>query len=112
MTVWDFTLVVEGRDLSKQDVFDALWEAGCSDALIGMSNGIQYLDFDRESRTLEAAVAAAVEDIERVPGLHVVRFVDSDLVSMAEIAERSGRTRESVRLLVNGVRGPGNFRLR
>ena len=109
MSIWDFTLVVEGRDLSDQEVFDALWEAGCGDALIGISNGVQYLDFDRDAPTLEEAVALAVRDVEQVAGLHVVRFVDSDLVSMAEISERSGRTRESIRLLANGERGPGDF---
>ena len=109
MSVWDFTLIVEGRDLSEQAVFDALWDAGCDDALIGVSNSVQYLDFDREAPTLEEAVASAVRDIEQVSGLNVVRLLDQDLVSMAEIAERAGRTRESVRLLVNGERGPGGF---
>ena len=109
MTVWNFTLIVEGRDLSEQAVFDALWEAGCDDALVGVTNGVQYLDFDREAPTLEEAVASAIHDIEQVAGLQVMRFVDSDLVSMAEIAERTRRTRESVRLLVTGERGPGEF---
>ena len=109
MAVWDFTLIVEGRDIASEEVFDALWEAGCDDALIGQTNGVQYLDFDRDAETIEEAVASAVADAERVPGLQVVRFVDSDLVGMSEIAERCGRTRESVRLLVTGARGPGQF---
>ena len=109
MAVWDFTLIVEGRDIASEEVFDALWEAGCDDALIGQTNGVQYLDFDRDAETIEEAVASAVADTERVPGLQVVRFVDSDLVGMSEIAERCGRTRESVRLLVTGARGPGQF---
>ena len=109
MAVWEFTLIVDGRDVAQQEVADALWEAGCDDALVGQTNGVPYLDFDREAATLEEAVTSAIADIETVPGLQVVRFVDSELVSMAEIAERSGRTRESVRLLVTGERGPGGF---
>jgi hypothetical protein len=35
--------------------------------------------------------------------------VDQDLVSVSDIAQRVGRTRESVRLLVDGKRGPGGF---
>lgn len=35
--------------------------------------------------------------------------VDQDLVSVSDIARRVGRTRESVRLLVDGKRGPGRF---
>ncbi len=109
MTTWDFTLIVEGRDVTEQDVFEELYNAGCHDALIGQTNGVQFLDFDREAPTLEEAVATALTDIERVPGMQVVRFVDSDLVTISEIAERIGRSRESVRLLVSGQRGPGRF---
>lgn len=109
MAGWEFTLIVEGADVANQEVHDALYESGCVDALIGKSNGVQYLDFDRQATSLEDAVASAMADVERVPGMEVVRFVDSELVSMAEIAERTKRTRESVRLLVTGMRGPGGF---
>ena len=109
MAVWEFTLIVEGQDVARQEVHDALYESGCDDALIGQANGVQYLDFDRRAQSLEDAVASAVRDIEQVPGIEVVRFVDSDLVNMTEIAERTNRTRESVRLLVTGKRGRGGF---
>jgi predicted transcriptional regulator len=39
----------------------------------------------------------------------VLRIEPDDLVTMSDIAERLGRTRESVRLLVAGERGPGDF---
>ena len=39
----------------------------------------------------------------------VARIADAGLVSMADIAARLGRTREAVRLLVAGARGPGGF---
>ena len=48
-----------------------------------------------------------VNVIERVEGGEVVRIADAGLASMAAIAARMGRTRESVRLLVSGERGPG-----
>jgi len=35
--------------------------------------------------------------------------VDQDLVSVSDIAQRLSRSRESVRLLVDGKRGPGRF---
>ena len=87
----------------------ALLEAGCDDALVGSSGGIQYFDFDREAESLEEAALSAVADIESVVGLKVVRLADAGLVSMADIAEHTGRTRGSVRLLVAGERGPGGF---
>ena len=57
------------------------------------SEGIQYLDFDREAGCLEEAVLSAVADIESVEGLEVVRIADAGLVSMSDIAARTGRTR-------------------
>ena len=109
MKTWEFTLIVSGRDITHFEVFEALFDAGCHDALIGQSNGVQYLDFDREGANLEEAVASAVADVESVPGMAVTRFVNADLVTMTEIAERSNRSRESVRLLIEGKRGPGGF---
>ena len=109
MSTFTFTLVVEGPDLQSDEVIDALFQAGCDDSLVGRSGGIQYIDFDREAASLEEAVLSAVTDIESVDGLVVVRLADSGLVSMADIAVRTGRTRESVRLLVAGERGPGGF---
>jgi len=109
MAIFAFTLVVEGPDVHGDRTVNALFEAGCDDALVGSSDGVQYLDFDREATSLEEAVCSAVVDIESVDGLQVVRLADAGLVSMADIAERTGRTRESVRLLVAGERGPGGF---
>jgi hypothetical protein len=39
----------------------------------------------------------------------IVARLDQDLVSIPDIADRTDRTRESVRLLVDGKRGPGGF---
>jgi len=109
MTNYNFTLIVEGADLQSEANVDALFDAGCDDALVGVADGIQYAEFDREAATLEAAVLSAVTDVERVADARVIRLADAGLVSMADIAERAGRTRESIRLLVAGERGPGEF---
>jgi hypothetical protein len=109
MTNHQFTLIVEGPDLQSDVSVDALHEEGCDDALVGRVDGVQYLDFDREAPTLEEAVFSAVSDVERVDGVEVIRLADAGLVSMVDIATRTGRTRESVRLLIGGERGPGGF---
>jgi hypothetical protein len=110
MTFFQFTLIVEGPDLQDEDRVEALYVAGCDDATIGRVGTTQYLDFDREAETLADAVFEATKTIETaVPGARVVHVEPDDLVTMAEIAERTGRTRESVRLLINGERGPGRF---
>ena len=92
-----------------ETVIDALFEAGCGDAAIGRIDGVQYVDFDREAPSLDEAILSAVADLERVDGVDVVRIADAGLVSMADIAARIRRTREGVRLLITGARGPGGF---
>jgi predicted DNA-binding transcriptional regulator AlpA len=56
-----------------------------------------------------AAVSRLVKRVTKtVPPAVPVR-VDQDLVSVSDIAQRAGRSRESVRLLVGAGRGPGGF---
>lgn len=110
MAVYTFTLIVDGPDLQSEANSAALFEAGCDDALVGRAGTLQYIDFDREARSLSDAVFTATESIERaVSGATVVHLEPDDLVSMTEIAERTERTRESIRLLISGERGPGGF---
>lgn len=109
MQTYQFTLIVEGPDLQSDELAEEVFEAGCDDALIGVSDGIQYADVDRKASSLEEAILSAIIDIERVESATVVRIADAGLVTMADVAERTGRTRESVRLLVSGQRGPGGF---
>ena len=109
MSVYQFTLIVEGPDLQSDNAIGALFEAGCDDSLVGRTDGIQYLDFDREAPNLETAILSAIADVERLPGVEVIRLAGGGLVSMADIAHHTGRTRESIRLLIMSERGPGGF---
>jgi predicted DNA-binding transcriptional regulator AlpA len=59
---------------------------------------------DAEAATLQLADTITTA----FPGAIAVR-VDQDLVSIPDIAERTDRSRESVRLLVEAKRGPGGF---
>ena len=52
MPVRHFTLIVNGSDLQEDVFIDRLFEAGCDDAAIGRSDGIQYVGFDREAASL------------------------------------------------------------
>jgi len=108
MTEHQFSLVLQG-DLESDETINALYEAGCDDATFGTVDHTGYADFSREAPTFGEAVRSAIADVESVPGLKVLRIEPDDLVTMVEIAERMGRTRESVRLLIQGARGPGGF---
>ncbi len=104
----EFMLVVDGP-IDDDPTLDRLYEAGCDDALFGSVDGVGYAEFTREAATFEGAVVSAIEQVESVRGMKVLRVEPDDLVTLAEIAERLGRTRESVRLLSSGQRGPGDF---
>jgi hypothetical protein len=104
-----FTLVIAGADLSRADVVDALFEAGCSDALFGARGAVQLGEFDRAASSFAQAVTSTIGQVESVRPLRVLRVEPDELVSASAIAERVGRTRESVRLLIEGKRGLGDF---
>ncbi|HVS29722.1 MAG TPA: hypothetical protein VHE14_09230 [Solirubrobacteraceae bacterium] len=72
--------------------------------------GVFDADFEREGDSFPIAVLSAIRDIQRVfPEATMLRVEPDDLVTIAAIAERVGRSHESVRLLARGRRGPGGF---
>ena len=106
---YNFTLILEG-DVSSDELLDRLYEAGLDDGTFGEIDGSAIAEFDREAPSFEEAVVSAIEDIERAaPELRVVRVAPDDLVTATAIAERIGRTRQSVNQLIAGSRGPGGF---
>lgn len=78
MPIHHFTLIVDGADLQDNAVIDALFEAGCDDATVGRTDGIQYLDFDREAASRAEAIRSAVTDVQCVDGVHVVRIATAE----------------------------------
>jgi len=87
-----------------------LYEAGCDDATFGLVDGVQYAEFDRDAGSYGMALTSAVADVKRaIPNARVVHVEPDELVTMSEIADRLGRSRESIRLLISGGRGPGDF---
>jgi len=104
----EFVLVIDG-DVDDDAVIEALYEGRCSDATFGSVDGVGFGEFEREAEGFADAVLSAIADVESVAGLRVRRIEPDDLVTMSEIAERLGRTRESVRLLAAGERGAGDF---
>lgn len=74
MATHQFTVVVDGLDLQSDPCANALFEAGCDDATAGRINGVQYVEFDREAVSLEAAIRSAVSDLQRLDGLETLRI--------------------------------------
>lgn len=110
MGTYTFTLTLKGPDVLEEPTLEALYQSGCNDASFGEQDGRQFAAFDREADTFMEAVLSAIQDIESaVPTLKVVRVEPEEFVTAADIAHRTGRSRESVSQLVAGERGPGNF---
>jgi hypothetical protein len=93
---YEFTLLLEGPDVLSEEVFGALDEP-CHDAIFGHRGGTQFADFEREASNFEEAVITAIRDVEEaVDALRVVRVQPDELVTSAAIAERVGRTPQSI----------------
>ena len=77
-TTHAFIARTRGVSVMEQPVLDALFDAGCDDAVVGTDAGGDYLDFTRAADTFEDAVHSACEAIRSVPGLSVARIEGSD----------------------------------
>lgn len=106
MTTHQFDLVV--AHALDDDEVDALVDAGLDDGSPEIDAGTTTVHVDRAAESLAAAIVSAVLDVESA-GLTVAGVGAPDLVDLPEIAVRTGRTRESIRLLALGRRGPGGF---
>lgn len=106
MPVHVFTLVLDRRP--NDDELEQLLDTGCDDAIFGVERGLPIAQFDREAPAMADAIASAVREVESA-GLRVLRVLDEDLLTLADIADRIGRSRESVRRYATGERGGGGF---
>jgi hypothetical protein len=107
---YDFTLILIGLEDMNAEIADKLYEAGCDDALVGFSNGVMIASFDREGDSFEEAVLSAMNDIRGADvGVTGFRLDSRDLVTLADIGRRIGKTRQSISLYALGRRGPGGF---
>ncbi len=102
-----FELTIKGN--LDDAVLDALFTAGCDDATVSNKGDLIFAEFDREAPNMLAAVISAIDQVESVDGLEVLHVDPDELVWASEIAQRIGRTRQSVDQLIKGQRGPGGF---
>ncbi len=85
------------------DCLDALFEAGCDDAVVGVGRpGLVGLDFSRDAETAEDALRSAVRDVlKAVPGAGLVQ-AGPDLVGLTDMAEIFGFSRQNMRKYATG----------
>jgi hypothetical protein len=106
-----FTLRLLVPGWSLDDLSVHLYERLDDASLMGPDDdGTFLLEFDRRASSLSDALVTVLGELTGVlPEATVLRVEEHDLATMADVAKRSGRTPESIRLLVNGRRGPGGF---
>jgi hypothetical protein len=88
---------------------DALYEAGCDDATFSTRGELTFGEFDRDAPSLLEAVLSAIAAVESFSDGafgEVLHIDPDDLVWASEIAQRTGRSRQSIDMLVRGQRGP------
>jgi hypothetical protein len=106
MSTYEFTLRLD-REVTEDEA-DTLYGV-FNDGSVMTGPGETVIEFTREAPGLVEAIVSAVRDIESVRDLRVTGAGQEDMVSMLDIAHRTKRSREAVRLWAAGKRGPGGF---
>jgi predicted DNA-binding transcriptional regulator AlpA len=81
----------------------ALGEAGCDDALIGVGQpGRVALNFTREAASAEQAIVSALSDVKQaIPAAKLVE-AGPDFVGLTDVADLAGVSRQNMRKLMVG----------
>ena len=105
MTDYEFKLTF-ALDHPAQDpgaFVEALGEAGCNDALVGIGRpGSICLEFARAARSAAQAMASAIRDVRRaIPGAMLVEAAP-DFVGLTDVADIIGVSRQQMRKVMLG----------
>jgi hypothetical protein len=68
MPQYSFTLRVAGIRTDNEYYEDALYDAGCTDALVVIQDGDLFIDFDRQAPSYELAVQSATHSVQQAGG--------------------------------------------
>ncbi|WP_421787128.1 helix-turn-helix transcriptional regulator [Hyphobacterium sp.] len=104
MAVFEFAIVATGLDPAADDFEDRFFDAGCNDATLIVTRGAIVLHFAREAGTLSEALESAIADV-RAAGAVPERVEPDNLVSLSDIAQRAGLTRQAISNYASG-KGP------
>lgn len=107
MKIFKFTIIASGLHPDMEGFEDRFFEAGCDDATLSFQKGVIIVEFNRESVSFSHAVSTAYENVLRT-GAAIERIEPDHLVSLTDIADRAGLTRQATSLYSNGDRG-GDF---
>jgi transcriptional regulator with XRE-family HTH domain len=104
MSPYEFSIIASGLDPRADDFETRFYNAGCDDATISFQKGHIIVDFSREADSIAAAISSALECVQKA-GAHVDRVEPDPLVSLSDIAARTGLTRAAITQYAKGQRG-------
>lgn len=108
MNNYEFTLSfslqaasLQASDNCPEAYLDALFEAGCDDAIIGVgATSAIALDYARQAESAESAVQQAIAQVQlAIPGSELIEL-KPDLVGITDIAELANCSRQNIRKFV------------
>lgn len=84
-----------------RELVERLGEAGCDDAVIGIGQpGRIALNFTRDATSAKRAVVSALRDVKKVIPRATLIETGPDFVSLTDIADRVGVSRQNMRKLM------------
>jgi predicted DNA-binding transcriptional regulator AlpA len=104
MRTYEFGIIASGLDPAAEDFETRFYEAGCDDATISFQKGHIIADFARDAESLPDAIASAIDAVIAA-GAVVDRVEPDPLVSLADMAARTGLTRAAMTNYSQGKRG-------
>lgn len=84
MSKYEFSLILRDNVELTEEIADALFAAGCEDGTPGTSGGRFVVDFTRQSKSLEDAIATAIADVRRAG--HEVEHVEIEAGAVSQSA--------------------------
>jgi hypothetical protein len=100
----EFCIIASGLDPEADDFEARFFDAGCDDATVSFQKGHIIVDFTREAESLEDAIASAIEAVRKA-GANVMRVEPDPLVSLSDMAARTGMSRAAMSHYFKGTRG-------
>ena len=100
MNEYEFTLtfILPDAQDDPAQYLDALFEAGCDDAVVGTGTpGTISLEFNRNADSATRAIESAIHDVlDAIPGAHLIE-AKPDLVGLTDVADILECSRQNVR---------------
>jgi len=104
MNSFEFAIIASGLDPQAEGFADRFFEAGCDDATLSFQKGLIVLEFARQAKNFAHALTSAFADVHKA-GAKVERFEPDHLVSLTDIAARTGLSKAAISLYCKGERG-------